>query len=327
MRQRSMFSDTASGESLANAITTLSQRAQIELDETHATALLGLGSIITADPPSCLRSWPKAGRDAALLSTAELIGIQLRELHPPSASRGLNRSAEFDQHFRDSYIPLMRRALESDQSLLAWCGWPAPYRNEWGLITHAKDGQFSGQIFSASDEQASKEFTLENAAYQVYVVERIDPLVFPTRTPAQCYEHVAEITRRFWDGTLLADRQVLSGQRAYELLMETLFDEKICPQCEMRGTRCLAEVIQNLTQARSIQRAWLTTIGEQLTPPHSLTAHRWAQTCEAVVARLQPYQDAAKLDEMITLATGRQEVAGAIELAAGMENALIETLI
>lgn len=315
------------GESLAVALELVARRADLSLDSIAFTALLGLGAAVTADPKACLRTWPAVARDAVLDRTGNLVGIQLRELHPPSASAGLERSAEFPQHFIDSYVPLINRALEADQQVLAWRGWPAPHQTDWGLITQRKGKQLIGHAGISAETALAEKTPLPDAAYQVYVVERVDPTIYPNRPAVESYEHVVKATCEFWDGSLVADRRVFSGQRAYTALMETLNEEAICPRCEVFGTTCLAQVIQHLIAARTSLRAWLAKTGEALTPPHSLTAHRWGQTCEAVVARLQPYTDPARLDEMITLATGRQEVAGAIELAAGMENAMFETLV
>ena len=318
---------TPPGESLAVALELVARRAELTLDSIAFTALLGLGAAVTADPPACLRTWPAVARDAALERTATLVGMQVRELHPPSASTGLEKSAEYPQHFADSYVPLIQRALEADQQVLAWRGWPAPHKNNWGLTTQRKGKHLLGHVGVYPEAALAEEKPLQDAAYQVYVVERVDPSIFATRTAAQQYVHITKLTCEMWHGTLVADRRVLSGQQAYTALMGTLDDEAICPKCEVLGTTCLAQAIQHLIAARTSLRTWLSKISEDLTPPHSLTAHRWGQTCEAVVARLQPYTDPLRLDEMITLATGRQEIAGAIELAAGMENALIESLI
>lgn len=316
---------TKPGESLAVALERVARSAELPLDYPSLTALLGLGSAITADPKGCHKHWPSLARDAALESTSKLIGIQLRELHPPSASSGLEQSAEFPQHFIDSYVPLIKRALEVDQFVLAWRGWPTKNRTDWGLITRVEGNKLIGEVGVTPEDVT--EVPLDNAAYQVYVVERIDPAIMRQRTATDCYVHVANVTRDLWNGSLVADRKLFSGQKAYAALMETLDHEKICLPCEAFGTTCLAQAIQHLISARTTLRQWLAKTSEELTPPHSLTAHRWGQTCEAVVARLQPYTDPERLDNMILLATGRQEIAAAIELAAGMENALVETLV
>lgn len=72
---------------------------------------------------------------AYLSDFAARCGLEFRELHPPDAAPLPPAPREFDWHFRDSYLPFIRAALERDDPVLVWMGWPAPYEKEWGIIT------------------------------------------------------------------------------------------------------------------------------------------------------------------------------------------------
>jgi hypothetical protein len=75
-----------------------------------------------------------AGQHAFLVEAAKRFGLEVRELHPPDATPLPPTPREFDWHFRDSYLPFIRTALERDEPVLAWMGWPPPDAREWGII-------------------------------------------------------------------------------------------------------------------------------------------------------------------------------------------------
>ena len=81
-------------------------------------------------------------RDALLVEGARVFGMTVRGLHPPEAARGLEHSAEYAQHFAASYRPLILRALENRQPVLARLG-RGEFGNHhpiWGAIEDSSDG-------------------------------------------------------------------------------------------------------------------------------------------------------------------------------------------
>jgi len=93
------------------------------LDVDDLNAALGRPFLLCAVPgESDVERWAAYGQDAFLVEVGRLFGLAVREIHPPEAARGLERAAEFAQHFEASYLPLVLRALEHDKPVLAWTG-------------------------------------------------------------------------------------------------------------------------------------------------------------------------------------------------------------
>lgn len=104
-------------------------------------------------------------RHAFLVEAARRFSLELRELHPPEAIPLPPTPREFDWHFRDSYLPFIRAALERDEPVLAWMGWPAADAREWGIITSLDPGTGVCSGWTASGRQR-----LIAAPVQVYTV-------------------------------------------------------------------------------------------------------------------------------------------------------------
>lgn len=78
--------------------------------------------------------WNMFGRHAFVEETAREAGLELRALHPPQAAPKPPAPSEFELHWRDSYMPLVRASLERGEPVLAWMGWPPPDDSHWGII-------------------------------------------------------------------------------------------------------------------------------------------------------------------------------------------------
>lgn len=168
-------------DSLAFALEVVAENAGIAIDHDDLCALMGLPWLGCAVPHGeDMSRWSMHARDAFLIEAGRLFGMQIREIHPPRAARGLDRAAEFDQHFDASYRPLILRALEHHQPVLAWQGWQGDRSLSWGLI-HEKcaDGVgFRGATYwSASERACDAIVPLVRPPTQVYIVERITPSV------------------------------------------------------------------------------------------------------------------------------------------------------
>ena len=103
--------------------------------------------------------------------------MQIREVHPPEAARGLEDAAEFEQHFDASYRPLILRAMENGQFVLAWRGWLGERELSWGWIRAACDegmGFRGSTIWSEAELNPLRADLLVRPAVQLYIVERIE---------------------------------------------------------------------------------------------------------------------------------------------------------
>lgn len=160
-------------ESLAFAVRAIARQAGFEID--HSKIIVALGFETPAVP------FPTAtsimfGRDARLIEAGKLVGMQIRDVHPPEAARGLEGVAEFDQHFDASYRPLILRALENNQGVIAWRGWAAERELSWGWIRAACDegvGFRGATIWSERELNSLRNDLLVRPAVQLYIVERV----------------------------------------------------------------------------------------------------------------------------------------------------------
>ena len=168
-------------QSLAYAVRTIARDAGYEIDHDDLNAAMAWSWMICANPDEPdIGLWSMYARDAFLIEAGRLFGMQIREIHPPEAARGLEASAEFDQHFDASYRPLILRALEHGQPVLAWQGWPGERMMSWGVLGESCDEGvgFRGMTLASDAEFASPSLrTLVRPPIQVYVVERITPRV------------------------------------------------------------------------------------------------------------------------------------------------------
>jgi hypothetical protein len=122
--------------SLVFALQAAARAAGCDLDLDATTAALGLSLMTCAVPgEENLARWPLHGRDAFLVEGGRAVGTTIRPVHPPQAARGLEGAEEFRQHFEASYRPLILRALEHGQAVLAWRGWPGDRGGLWGIIS------------------------------------------------------------------------------------------------------------------------------------------------------------------------------------------------
>jgi hypothetical protein len=159
-------------ESLAVALRTLAAVENVELAYDDICAALGVS--FTAVATRLERTpgwWTTYGRDLFVEQAAALFGISLRNLHPPAVGLELSSSDAYAQHFQASYAPLIRRAIENGQIVLAWQGWPNTSWAFWGLITGMDEGGFGGTTIGAGPQQVR----LNGPALQCYTVERCEP--------------------------------------------------------------------------------------------------------------------------------------------------------
>ena len=237
--------------SLPHALCAVARDAGLEVDFYDLCSAMGLSftpASVRGEPST--DKWRMYARDAFLIPAGRLFGMTIREIHPPEAAQGIAELPEFEQHFDASYRPLIERALEHDQPVLAWQGWPGEWALHWGVITETcADGiGFAGWVpgttalepgtiapcsseasphratdttasGSRSTEAKRPDVTLERPPVQVYVVESIAPC----KPDPQELRDMAIAHARIVLGNGLADRfGVTTGPGAYADWIERL---------------------------------------------------------------------------------------------------------
>src|SRR5207245_829727 len=141
--------------------------AAFNYDDLCAALGISFTTVSTSAEPSPAH-WLTYGRDLFIEPVGRMFGFALRDLHPPDIGVDMLAAEEFPQHFELSYKPLIRRALENRQPVLAWRGWEGDFARDWGVITGTKGDDFIGAVPNA-------QLTHTAPAMQCYVVERFEP--------------------------------------------------------------------------------------------------------------------------------------------------------
>ncbi len=269
-------------QSLALSVASLlaAQGAPRRYDELTAT--LGLGSAMTAEPGTCPARWFRLGRDIALVEAARHYGLRLRELHPRSAAAHLETSSEFPIHFRDSYIPLMTRALAAGQSLLAWRGWGAAHADAWGVVLR----ESSGRIFGLVLGRDAAEIELTGAAHQVYVVEEYAPPSPEALLPAALLARAQRSARLFERDPDGAVEGLLIGRAAWNAWSDALRERTSECICGADAPRCHARLAEGLRHARGELARWFDRIAPAISGEADDALRRWRDACDETARAL-----------------------------------------
>ena len=245
--------------SLPHAVRAAARRADLAIDLDALVTVLALPwldcTVPTEPEPG---RWPTYARDAFLEPASRLFGLTIRGIHPPEASRGLHDAAEFDQHFDASYRPLILRALEHGQPVLAWQGWHGEHEFSWGLVEAGADDSaiLTGRVFGSSERsEGAASCVLERPAVQVYVVESVAPA-----TPS--LDELWSLTRRHARTALqdgLRDRfGVTTGPAAYDAWLDLLrVPTSLAPLCAASACAhdCAARVLDRISHDNSVCEA------------------------------------------------------------------------
>ncbi len=141
-----------------------------ELPYETLSAATGCGFMVSfAEQAPRRHQWNVYGRHAFVESAARLFGMALRPLHPPGAAPIPEQPPEYDGHFRDSYLPFVTAALERDEPVLAWMGWPSPLAHLWGVVTQVNPQ--SGRCVGVTAYDAAQAEAMSRAPVQVYAVQ------------------------------------------------------------------------------------------------------------------------------------------------------------
>ncbi|MGD8452777.1 MAG: hypothetical protein PVJ57_13240 [Phycisphaerae bacterium] len=286
-------------ESLARCLGVVLEAAGGRRPYDELVSLLGLGAATVAVEGMNPSWWPTCGRDVALDSTAVLLGMRVRELHPPAAAVGLERSSEYAAHFRDSYAPLVRVALANDQPVLAWCGWPAPAERCWGVIVRAREEALIGYV-GGHDGQPVE---LVGPALQAHVIEDCHPTAATAEQHPALFEHAVRVAEMWYRGGM-REGAVRTGAAAWALWGEVVAQQVVPAEWHLPAIRAVVD-------GRRCLAAWLEHIAGDLNAGQRAIADEWLDTCAEVAALLAPLvlrPEEATLAKAIA-AAGRREAA------------------
>jgi len=173
---RDHAAETGLAYSLTRAVDHVLRQAGGDVDLGTVHTALGLGFLVCAVPDEPdVRTWPAHARDVFLVDGGRLLGLTIRPLHPPEAAQGLAGAAEFRQHFDASYRPLVLRALEHDQPVVAWRAFGGTWNREWGIITSACQDELGLRATIITAGGCETDVTVQTPPLQLYVIEAIDP--------------------------------------------------------------------------------------------------------------------------------------------------------
>ena len=270
--------------------------------------------------PLPLPAWASVGHDAFLVEAAQLWGLNLRAVHPPAAACGLERAAEFRQHFDASYRPLVLRALEHGQPVLGWTG-PRPIAEEgactgparWVLITHATTdgvglagltppraktcaGDSNGTAAPANAAgagDAGQTFVFAEPPVQLYVVETVAATeAEPAQVLRVALRHAWALLHNELAGTL----GLTTGPRCLDAWKEQA--------ATTRGHACLAQhVVAGMRLGARFFRRHAASAGDEAPIVAML-----GDICEETLVALEPLCDAHSADEPRATGAGPQAI-------------------
>ncbi len=308
-------------ESLAVCLRAILAAHDIDVAYEELTATLGLGAAVVATDYDELGWWATYARDATLIATAERFGVQLRELHPPEAAVGLAESSEYGRHFQDSYVPLIREALEQGQPVLAWRGWPPPRDRLWGVLVEQTDDMLLGLTLW----HGGRPLPLIGPAHQVYIVERVTRTPEQAFGPAEQFVYAAEQAIDMWHGKWGRAAGVVTGAAAYDRWCQALSDAS---QRSVRGMslpRQHSQLVRVFVSARRYLATWLRSIASGLRAEHVELAAHWAAACDQSAATLADHE-VSECVEQIMGRSGAECVCRTLEEVRRTEQVAIQKL-
>lgn len=317
--------------SLPSALCTIARRAGYDIEPDILLAALGVWWTAVAVPSEPdLARWPMYARDAFAVEAARLFGITLRPLHPPEAARGLSDAAEFVQHFDASYRPLILRALENNQPVLAWRGWSGSHPAGmidlmWGIVERSCEEGIGveGTLFPSTIDRSAENTTLCRPPIQVYVAETVTP----TQPDQDELLDTALSHARLVLYNKLEDRfGVLTGPQAYDTWIQRLSEtqeEESDPARVVWGHRRLA--LSLIATHESGVRFLRSCVGGAQRRKRAIV-EALIPLCQSVVSCLQESVTAASDSETLATADRRHRAIGPLTRARDTTVRMLSTL-
>lgn len=285
-------------------------------------AALGLSLRITAlRRRTCLAWWSTHGCDTYLDSTAQMFGMRLRELHPPEAAVGLSEHPPFDQHFQASYAPLIRTALEHNQPVLAWQGWPDVRRFLWGIITRTWE---EGVGFAGTTMWSHGQIVpLVAPPVQFYVLEEILP-----RKPRdeELMKTAVFRFRQVLCDSHEADPDVMTGPEAYEPWLDRLKLPDVCPTCGVAEGRCHLQHARCVVSARSSAVRFFQHYRDGADRSLRPLIDALLAECRGSMDALATSRDQAAVKVLIQTPEGRKALAAGVKAAQSFDRAMVDAI-
>jgi len=303
-------------ESLALSLRAIAAAADVELDYDDLCAALGVSfaAVSTGIEPSP-GWWMTYGRDLFLQPAARLFGFELRPIQPFQVGLGMVQAGEFAQHFEQSHKPLILRALENNQPVIAWQGWPDFRWPFWGVITGFENNQFTGTTIWTNGQIQY----LTEPALQCYVVERCDPYLPPRDQlfamsigHAHAYMNQAPYDPMIFDTT---PPTIVTGPQAFDAwenwFEKTDFKAPANAQC-WNDHRQHAEF---LGAARSSAARFLNRCRDVADPEQLEWIGSAIDCCESMVNRLAESRDEVMVQSLFSTYQSRQKLLETIHAA------------
>lgn len=313
--------------SLTFTLQALAHDAGYEIDRDDLNAALGLSWMTTAVPRERdLARWPMYARDAFLAEAGRLFGMTIRDIHPPEAARGLNGFPEFRQHFEASYRPLIHRALEHNQAVLAWQGWPGDQGMMWGIVKRTCDGGigFMGVVGGPRAVRTpGHPVTLESPPLQLYVVEAITS---SQPDPDELLELALDHARLVLGNALESRFGVVTGPAAFDAWIARWEDEEayVADGTGLRqGHMQLAASV--IAAHNSAIRFLESQLARNADKKRSLI-DAMISSCHSVIAALAETVDLAAPEESISTPPGRAKVAARLASARDATTQMLAAL-
>lgn len=314
-------------ESLALALRAAIEAASGEIDYDTLCATLGVSfAAVSVSAESAPGWWMTYGRDAFVEPVAELFGLRLRNLQPPDVGLEMTQAVEFPQHFEASYKPLVQRAIENGQPVLAWQGWPGVSGLFWGVIARAQAETLGGTTLWAEGPRV----TMTGPAMQCYVVEdfaRREPT--PLQVLKTAMQHADAYMNRAPFAPVTAGAGVpaiVTGPAAFDAWERWLSETEFGPieeDASWREHRQHAEFVMSSWQsAGRFLEAMRPVVPAECRDNLAATI----ETCGQIVALLDPSAAEAGAREAFDSRAGRERLLAAVHAAEAANRRLALTV-
>lgn len=303
-------------ESLALSLRAVAEAAGGDLDYDALCAAMGVSfAAVSVRADKAPGWWMTFGRDAFVEPAAALFGIRLRNLQPADVGIEMTQAIEFPQHFEASYKPLILRALENKQPVIAWQGWPDASGMFWGVITDATGNVLSGMVPWAQGQCVQ----MIAPAVQCYVVEECTPgqpprdqLLAMAMRHADAYMSRAPFAKTHAVNDLPA---IVTGPAAFDAWEDWLGGTDFGPTDQDASWREHRQHAEFVVAAFRSATAFLQNMREIVPANEQAAMGEIIDVCQEIAAGLTPSADEATVREAFASANGRQQLLAAVHAA------------
>jgi len=304
-------------ESLAVALRAVAAAGGVELNYDDLCAALGVSvtAVATRLEPTP-GWWTTYGRDLFVEPAAALFGISLRNLHPPDVGIELLTADEYAQHFEASYTPLIRRAVENGEPVLAWQGWEDMSWPFWGVITGADESGLIGTTLGWE----SNRVRLAGVALQCYVIERCEPGQPRRGDLFEMAVHHADVYMNRAPLSPVGPEPpiIVTGPSAMDRWEHWLVSEDVTP--EVWNDHCYHAAC--ISAARESAARFLLSCRQVAGADGAELVNDAMAHCQALAAQLTDSCDADGVQKKFATPGGREELRRSVQLAEAEDRRL-----